>query len=79
MYGRNQRPCTLMYVYIGSAVGDVARALSEERTTTVGEKVLFWVGLAVTVAVTVFVTRIARRALGRHVELPAAEPVNGPA
>ena len=52
-------PGTVMYVYLGS----LAKAASGERTRTTGEWVLYGVGLLATVVVTVFVTRIAKKAL----------------
>ncbi len=56
-------PGTFLYVYLGSTLGDVA-ALAEGAPAagTVGS-VFRWAGLAATVAVTVLVTRTARRAL----------------
>jgi uncharacterized membrane protein YdjX (TVP38/TMEM64 family) len=56
-------PGTVMYVYIGSLAGDLAKLGAGERTRTAGEWILYGVGFLATVAVTVFVTRIARRAL----------------
>lgn len=50
-------PGTVMYVYLGS----LARAGAQERTP--GEWALYGLGLAATIAVTVLITRIARRAL----------------
>lgn len=67
-------PGTIMYVYLGSAASDVLGAKPDGSTT--GEQVLKWVGLAITVVVTVFVTRVARRALAEDVDLddgPAAQ------
>ncbi|MGC2423016.1 MAG: TVP38/TMEM64 family protein [Nitrospirota bacterium] len=56
-------PVTVMYVYIGSLAGDLAKLGAGGRTRTAGEWVLYGAGFLATVAVTVFVTRIARRAL----------------
>lgn len=56
-------PGTVMYVYLGS----LARAASGERTRTTGEWVLYGVGLLAMVAVTVFVTRIAKQALAKRI------------
>lgn len=56
-------PGTVMYVYLGS----LAKAASGERTRTPGEWALYGVGLLATVVVTIFVTRIARRALAKRV------------
>jgi len=52
-------PGTVMYVYIGS----LAQAATGERERTTGEWVLYGVGLLATVVVTVFVTRVAKKAL----------------
>ena len=57
-------PGTVMYVYLGS----IAKAASESETKTTGEWVLYGIGLAATVAVTVVITRLARRALRRQIE-----------
>ena len=57
-------PGTLLYVYYGKLAGDVARAaggLTPERGA--GYYALLALGLLATVAVTAYVTRIARRAL----------------
>ena len=54
-------PGTVMYVYLGS----LAKAASGKRTT--GEWVLYGVGLLATVVVTVFVTRVARKALAEKI------------
>lgn len=66
-------PGTVLYVYLGSAVKNVAELLdgSAMRGGT-GQTLLFTLGLIATVAVTVIVTRVARRALDRAVEQSAA-------
>ena len=56
-------PGTVMYVYLGS----LAKAASGERTRTTGEWLLYAIGLLATVAVTVFVTRIAKKALAKQI------------
>ena len=60
-------PGTVMYVYIGSLAGDLAALGSKGRTRTPAEWALYAVGLAATVAVTVYVTRLARAALEKRV------------
>ena len=62
-------PGTIMYVYIGSLAGDLAKLGTGQRTRTTGEWVLYGVGLLATLAVTIFVTRIARKALAVRVSL----------
>jgi uncharacterized membrane protein YdjX (TVP38/TMEM64 family) len=54
-------PATVMYVYLGSLVN----VSTGHRQRTIGEWVLYGVGLLATVAVTVFVTRLARKALAK--------------
>lgn len=56
-------PGTVMYVYIGS----LANVGSGDRVRTPAEWVLYGVGLVATVVVTVFVTRIAKRALAKKI------------
>src|SRR5467141_3001960 len=56
-------PGTVMYVYLGSLVN--LGAGHRQRTT--GEWILYGVGLLATVTVTVFVTRLARSALGKKI------------
>jgi uncharacterized membrane protein YdjX (TVP38/TMEM64 family) len=59
-------PGTLLYVYTGKLVGDVAAIAGGVQTERgAGEWTLLVVGLAATLAVTLYVTRIAREALGR--------------
>lgn len=61
-------PGTVMYVYIGSLAGDLARIGTENQPTN---PTLQWsiriLGLIATVAVTLYVTRIARQALDEKV------------
>ncbi len=56
-------PGTIMYVYLGS----LAQAATGDRTRTTGEWVLYGVGLVATVVVTVFVTRVAKKALAKKI------------
>lgn len=60
-------PGTVMYVYLGSLAGDLARLGAGGHTRSAGEWALYGVGLAATVAVTIYVTRIARAALAKKV------------
>jgi uncharacterized membrane protein YdjX (TVP38/TMEM64 family) len=57
-------PGTLLYVYSGKVAGDVAAIASGASAPRGSGETLLWiVGLAATIAVTTYVTRIARRAL----------------
>ena len=60
-------PGTVMYVYIGSLAGDLATLGSGERSRTPAEWALYVVGLIATVVLTLYITRIAQRALNRKV------------
>ncbi|WP_051158580.1 TVP38/TMEM64 family protein [Nodosilinea nodulosa] len=60
-------PGTIMYVYLGSLVGNLATLGAGDGSQTPEAAMVQWiirvVGLIATVAVTLYVTRIARRAL----------------
>ena len=56
-------PGTVMYVYLGS----LAHVGAAPRQRTTGEWVLYGVGLLATIVVTVFVTRVAQKALARKI------------
>lgn len=61
-------PGTVMYVYIGSLAGDIATlGAGGGGPTSIAQWVLRIVGLAATIGVTVYVTRIARRTLDAKV------------
>ncbi len=66
-------PGTIMYAYIGSLAADLATLGAERRARPPAEWGLTIAGFAATVAVTVFVTRIARRALQKRI--PQTEEV----
>ena len=67
-------PGTVMYVYLGSLAGSLAElgAQAGGRTRTSAEWALYVVGMIATVAVTIVITRIARRALNRRIS-PSTE------
>jgi uncharacterized membrane protein YdjX (TVP38/TMEM64 family) len=56
-------PGTILFVYIGSLSGDLARAASGETARTPAMWALDAIGLLATIAVAVYATRIGRRAL----------------
>jgi len=60
-------PGTVMYVYIGSLAGDLATLVSGELSRTPAEWAFLGVGLIATVVLTLYITRIAQRALNRKV------------
>jgi uncharacterized membrane protein YdjX (TVP38/TMEM64 family) len=61
-------PGTIMYVYIGSLAGDLARIGTESQTANpVAQWTIRIIGFVATVAVTIYVTRVARQALAQKV------------
>jgi uncharacterized membrane protein YdjX (TVP38/TMEM64 family) len=60
-------PGTIMYVYLGSLIGDLATLSAGARTRSAAEWAFYVVGLLATVAVTIYVTRVARAALRKRV------------
>ena len=60
-------PGGVMYVYIGSLAGDLAALGAGNRVRSPAEWALYVIGLAATIAVTIYVTRLARHALERKV------------
>jgi len=56
-------PGTVMYVYLGS----LANVSAGQRARTLAEWALYGVGLLATIGVTIFVTRIARKALSKTI------------
>jgi uncharacterized membrane protein YdjX (TVP38/TMEM64 family) len=67
-------PVTVLYVYIGSVVGDLALAPGGVAAASPARHALTAVGLAATIAVSVYVTRLARKALAR---LPGGADLGG--
>lgn len=70
-------PGTLMYVYLGSALtnlSQLAAGTAPDDTGSTARQIFFWGGLAATIAVTVLVTRIARRALRQAATSDDADP-----
>jgi len=69
-------PGTIMYVYVGSLAKDLATLGSEEVTAP---SEIQWairiIGFLATVAVTVYVTKIARKALAQRVDIEAEPSV----
>ena len=66
-------PGTVMYVYLGSAAKNLADLAAGKVEGGTGQQALFGVGLLATVAVTVAVTRVAKRAL--NVVVPDGEMI----
>ncbi len=60
-------PGTAMYVYLGSLAGSLATLGTEGRARTTAEWILYGVGLLATIAVTVYVTKIAKKALEKKI------------
>jgi uncharacterized membrane protein YdjX (TVP38/TMEM64 family) len=59
-------PGTVMYVYLGSLAGSLVTLDQSKRTRSTTEWALYGVGLLATLLVTLYVTRLARRALTKQ-------------
>jgi uncharacterized membrane protein YdjX (TVP38/TMEM64 family) len=70
-------PVCVMFVYLGSLLGDIAALGSQPIATGKAKWIVTAFGAVTTVIVTIFVTRFARRALAG--KLPDAVPNEGPA
>ncbi len=60
-------PGTVMYVYFGAGLRNLADAAAGKVEIGIAGRIFFWLGLAVAIVVTVFVTRLARKALKQAV------------
>jgi uncharacterized membrane protein YdjX (TVP38/TMEM64 family) len=60
-------PGTVMYVYIGSLAGSLAALGSQGRSRTPAEWTLYGIGLLSTIVLTVYATRIAKKALDEKI------------
>ncbi|MBD2250085.1 TVP38/TMEM64 family protein [Nostoc parmelioides] len=64
-------PGTIMYVYIGSLAGDLALAGTNHQPVTPETQIWQWImqglGLIATVGVTIYITKIAQKALSQKV------------
>ncbi len=76
-------PGTFMYVYIGSLAGNLAMVAAGEQPASDQAQTAQWiirvVGLIATIAVTVYVTKVARKALNEAVEEPDSPLETDPA
>lgn len=61
-------PGTIMYVYIGSLAGSIATIGEETDANPVAQWTIRIIGLIATVAVTLYVTKIAREALAESID-----------
>lgn len=70
-------PAGLMYVYFGSAARSLADAAAGNVEQGLAGRIFFWFGLAATVAVATFVTRLARKSLleaEKSASVPETQP-----
>jgi uncharacterized membrane protein YdjX (TVP38/TMEM64 family) len=66
-------PGTVMYVYFGAGLRSLADVAAGQVEKGTAGRIFFWLGLAATIVVTVFVTRVARNALKQAVPQTASE------
>jgi len=72
-------PGTVMYVYFGAGLRSLADVAAGNVEKGAAGRLFFWLGLAATIAVTVFVTRIARKALRQAVGQGGSETTSAKA
>jgi len=72
-------PGTFLYAYLGSTLPALGAVTTAGGEAADARAILFWGGLAATLVATVFITRIARRALAARVPLATlqAAPAGG--
>jgi uncharacterized membrane protein YdjX (TVP38/TMEM64 family) len=66
-------PGALLYVYLGSLAGSLTALNGARHDRTPAEWALYAIGLAATIAVTIFVTRIAKKALAERIPIKPNE------
>lgn len=59
-------PGTVMYVYFGSLITEISQIASGKTEAHPSQNILYGAGLIVTVIVTIYITKIARKALKEH-------------
>ncbi len=67
-------PGMFLYVYLGSLAGDLASLGVGKHERSLGEWIIYGVGLLATIAVTVFITRLAREALDKRIPAQGPRP-----
>ena len=68
-------PGTIMYVYIGSLAGSIATIGGETNANPVAQWAIRIIGFIATVAVTLYVTKIARKALDESIDTSTEQSV----
>jgi uncharacterized membrane protein YdjX (TVP38/TMEM64 family) len=66
-------PATILYVYVGSLVSNVSALSTGVQTGGPAGQVVYWVGLAATVAAAVVITRVAKRAISAELSRTGSE------
>ena len=66
-------PGTLLYVYVGALAGTVAKAASDAPAAGVFETAMKVLGFVATLVVTIYVTRVAKKALNQEADIPQGE------
>ncbi|MDJ0843487.1 TVP38/TMEM64 family protein [Crocosphaera sp.] len=61
-------PGTIMYVYIGSLIGNIATLGADGREKTPLELALYIIGFIATLFVTIYVTKVSQNALNNQIE-----------
>ena len=67
-------PGTVMYVYFGAGLRSLAELAAGQVQKGPAQRIFFWFGMAATILVTVFVTKVARKALKEAAGATTGEP-----
>ncbi len=68
-------PGTLLYVSYGAAAGSLASAVGGKTEKGTADWIVLGIGLAATVLVTTFITRLAGKALRQEIDTPTEEKI----
>jgi uncharacterized membrane protein YdjX (TVP38/TMEM64 family) len=68
-------PGTIMYVYFGAGLRSLADAAAGNVEKSTAGTIFFWIGMGVTLIVTLFVTGVARKALRQAVPQTTSETI----
>jgi uncharacterized membrane protein YdjX (TVP38/TMEM64 family) len=69
-------PGTIMYVYLGSLIGSLANIATGVTQKNPVQQTLYIVGLVATVAVTIYVTKVAKKALDSQIQKKPTQAVD---
>ncbi|NIA13730.1 MAG: hypothetical protein GWP08_06580 [Nitrospiraceae bacterium] len=70
-------PGTVLYAHLGAGARSLTEAAAGDAATPPAQRLLFWAGLGVTLMLTIYITRVARRALKQLIDEPGRVDMPG--